>query len=308
MGIFGLFLLISMHVVRIAVSLYEPSLFRPATISHFGAVVLYIVPLAGTLLFFSALLLLYFERIKEDLLRSLAAKEQALETQLRFIDMFSHEYRTPLAVIRTNLDILQTKDQSNGDRFASNLGKMRRAVLRLVEVAETVLVAEQRDDSGTVVRRERISGPDFLRNILDEASVFWSERAPQLQLVCVEPIEFIGDRILLKTAVLNLLDNAIKYGHEKCVISATLTANDKVVTIVVADNGPGIPAHELDQVFGKYFRGSHAGLVRGNGVGLYLVQRIIEQHFGSVSLSNRVAGGVAATISLPLHAGGGQQA
>jgi signal transduction histidine kinase len=203
---------------------------------------------------------------------------------------------------------LQTKDQSNGDRFASNLGKMRRAVLRLVEVAETVLVAEQRDDSGTVVRRERISGPDFLRNILDEASVFWSERAPQLQLVCVEPIEFIGDRILLKTAVLNLLDNAIKYGHEKCVISATLTANDKVVTIVVADNGPGIPAHELDQVFGKYFRGSHAGLVRGNGVGLYLVQRIIEQHFGSVSLSNRVTGGVAATISLPLHAGGGLQA
>jgi signal transduction histidine kinase len=303
MAITGLLLLTSMHVLRMVVSLHDPKLFMPATMGHFGTVVLYLAPLCGTLLFFSALLLLYFERIKHNLLLSLAEKQEALETQTRFVDMFSHEYRTPLAVIRTNLDILQSKDQSGGNRFASNLGKMRRAVLRLVEVAETALTVEWVVGSDVDLQREAILAPDFLRAVMDEATEFWSDRAPQLKLGQVDAIVLNGDRKLLKTAFLNVLDNAIKYGPRESIVEVLLTATSSMATLTVNDNGPGIPEQELDLVFGKYFRGSRTSAISGSGMGLYLVWRIVNQHNGRVRLSNRPVGGTSATIILPFHTG-----
>jgi signal transduction histidine kinase len=261
------------------------------------------VPLCGTLLFFSALLLLYFERIKHNLLLSLAEKQEALETQARFVDMFSHEYRTPLAVIRTNLDILQSKDQSSGNRFGSNLTKMRRAVLRLVEVAETALAVEWIVGSDVDLQREAIFAPDFLRTVMDDAAQFWSDRAPELRLAQADAVVFNGDRKLLKTALLNLLDNAIKYGPKDNVVEVMLTATGNVVTLAVNDDGPGIPEQELDLVFGKYYRGSRTSAISGSGMGLYLVWRIISQHNGSVNMRNRPTGGTSATIILPFHTG-----
>ncbi|MBB3213076.1 signal transduction histidine kinase [Herbaspirillum sp. Sphag1AN] len=299
MAISGLLLLTGAHIVRIATSMQAPELFRPETISHFGAVVVYLVPLAGTLLFFSALLLLYFERIKDNLLLSLAAKQEALETQIRFVDMFSHEYRTPLAVIRTNLDILESKDQSSGERLAPNLTKMRRAVLRLVEVAETALSVGPTPGNEVELRRENIVAPDFVRAIIEEASLLWSERDPQLRLVHADAVVFSGDRRLLKTALLNLLDNAIKYGPRQGSVMVELSVADGLLILTVNDEGPGIPEQELTLVFGKYFRGSRTGFIGGSGVGLYLVQRIVSQHGGSICLSNRPTGGTTATITLP---------
>lgn len=295
----GLLLLIGAHCVRIVVLLRDPLSLQPGTISHFGTVILYLVPLAGILLFFPALPLLYFERINNALMHSLSEKHAALETQLRFVDMFSHEYRTPLAIIRTNLDILQNKDQSASNRFESNLAKMRRAVLRLVEVAETALTPERMEDGRLDIQRETIVLPDFLAAVAEEATAFWSERAPQVRLARMPRILFEGDVRLLKTALLNLLDNAIKYAPKHSIVSVSLTKTNRALTLSIDDNGPGVPEHELSQVFEKYFRGSRSVHAPGSGVGLYLVQRIIEQHGGSVSLANRPSGGATATIKLP---------
>lgn len=300
MAIVGLLMLIAAHTLRIVVLLYQPVAFNSAWMSQINIVAVYLVPLAGTLLFFPALLLLYFERIKHQLLLSLEAKQEALENQTRFVEMFSHEYRTPLAVIRTNLDILQSKQQASGLHFASNLGKMQRAVLRLVELAETALQRDQHSEGKDDILREPILMRDFLQTIIDEAADFWSERAPRLGLKCPHSIVFDGDRKLLKTAMLNVLDNAIKYGAKQGTVSVQLRKNNGTLLITVDDDGPGIPKHELDLVYGKYFRGSRTASVAGSGVGLYLVRRIIAQHAGSIFLSNRPDGGTSATITLPL--------
>lgn len=300
MAIVGLLMLITAHGLRIAVLLYQPVGLSSALMSQMNIVVVYLVPLAGTLLFFPALLLLYFERIKHQLLLSLESKQEALENQTRFVEMFSHEYRTPLAVIRTNLDILQNKEPSGAQHFASNLEKMQRAVLRLVEVAETAMQRDQNSDGKTDILCEAIFMPDFLRSVIEEASDFWRERAPQLEFHYTKPIVFHGDRKLLKTAFLNVLDNAIKYGPKQGMVNVQLSKNDVALLLTVDDNGTGIPEHELALVYGKYFRGSRTGFVAGSGIGLYMVQRIIAQHAGSILLANRPEGGTSATITLPL--------
>ena len=300
MAIAGLLLLIAAHLLRIVVLLYRPVAVSPAWMSQANTVVAYLIPLAGTLLFFPALLLLYFERIKHQLLLSLESKLEALEEQKRFVEMFSHEYRTPLAVIRTNLDILQSKQQPGAQQAASNLGKMQRAVLRLVEVADTALRRDHSGEGKADILREPILMPDFLQDVIEEAAELWSERAPRLELICTTSMVFHGDRKLLKTAILNVLDNAIKYAAPQGMIRVQLRRNGGSLLLTVDDNGPGIPEHELDLVYGKYFRGSRTAFVAGSGIGLYLVRRIIVEHAGNIFLSNRPEGGASATITLPL--------
>lgn len=299
-AIAGLLILIAAHALRLVVLFCKPLPFSAAMAPQVNAAVVYMIPLAGTVLFFPALLLLYFERIKHQLLLSLESKQEALEIQTRFVEMFSHEYRTPLAVIRTNLDILHSKDQAHGQHFGANLEKMHRAVLRLVEVADTAMISDQHGDNNIGALFELILMPDFLAGIIDEARDFWSERAPQFRLECSAPAIVHGDRNLLKTAFLNVLDNAIKYGPDQGIVRVLLSVDGGALLITVEDDGPGIPEHELDLVFGKYFRGSRTGFIAGSGIGLYLVLRIIAQHAGSVFLSNRPEGGTSVTITLPL--------
>jgi len=137
---------------------------------------------------------------------------------------------------------------------------MRRAVLRLVEVAETALTQEQTEQGLPDIQREAIFLPDFLHAVIDEAAVFWSDRVPQLRLEQADALVISGDRKLLKTALLNLLDNAIKYGPRQGAVTVALTATDGALTLTVNDDGPGIPEQELGQVFGKYFRAAAPAL------------------------------------------------
>lgn len=306
MAVVGLLMMIGAHTTRMVLLLMQSANVNHAGAIQINAAIIYLIPLAGTVLFFPSLLLLYFERIKHQLLLTLKAKQEALDIQTRFVDMFSHEYRTPLAVIRTNLHIIQSKDQVKGQQFGANLDKMQRAVLRLVEVAETALMSDQTADWTVAARGERIPMPDFIRDIIQQASEFWSDRDPTFTLRSTAPHIVHGDVKLLKTAILNVLDNAIKYGPEHGSVDVALSMEQGASILVVEDRGPGIPAHELDLVYGKYFRGSRAGGVSGSGIGLYLVRRIIDQHNGRITLSNRPQGGTSATIVLPLPTQEGQ--
>jgi len=305
MAIVGLLILIAAHVLRIVMLYAHSTPSEPDVMSSVNALVVYLIPLAGTVLFFPALLLLYFERIKHQLLLTLESKQEALNIQTRFVEMFSHEYRTPLAVIRTNLDILQSKVNASGQHFGANMEKMQRAVLRLVEVAETALLSDQSGPSRANCLHEPIAMPDFLNAIVTEVQDFWNDRAPRFEVTASVPAVIQGDSKLLKTAFLNVIDNAVKYGPAQGLIQLHFRIHDGMLVITVEDNGPGIPEHELDQVYGKYFRGSRTSFVAGSGVGLYLVLRIIGQHSGSVVLSNRKGGGTSVSITLPLMPAGG---
>lgn len=302
MAITGLCLLLTGHGGRILLLLTQQGETAQAAVSQLNALLVYLIPLAGTVLFFPALLLLNFERIKDQLLLSLDARQDALETQTRFVEMFSHEYRTPLAIIRTNLDILHTKLQTGSQGTGQNLEKMQRAVGRLVEVAETAVRSDPREDGKIGPIRATIQLNALLQEVVAEAAEFWSEKAPQLTLDAAQEYHIIGDRALLKTAILNLLDNAIKYGPPAGQVGLQLATQGDSLRLIITDQGPGIPEHELDLVYGKYYRGSRTRLVAGSGMGLYLVLRIISQHAGGVGLANRPEGGTAVTITLPLTA------
>jgi len=114
-------------------------------------------------------------------------------------------------------------------------------------------------------------------------------------------VHVFGDRELLAQALTNLLDNAIKYSRDAGRISVSLsTEDDEHAVVVVADNGPGIPASERKRVFERFARLDQSRSKPGNGLGLALVKAVAEQHGGSLELADNVPG-LIVRLRLPIR-------
>jgi len=107
----------------------------------------------------------------------------------------------------------------------------------------------------------------------------------------------------LKTALLNLIDNAIKYSAESEPVHVFLSVDGDNAEIVIKNRGAPIEAEDLNRVFEKYYRGSSSASTQGAGLGLYLVKKIIEQMGGSIGLVYTEAEGTVATVLLPVRFG-----
>ncbi|HKK00857.1 MAG TPA: HAMP domain-containing sensor histidine kinase, partial [Desulfuromonadales bacterium] len=139
----------------------------------------------------------------------------------------------------------------------------------------------------------------LLQEIVDEAGDFWGRSRFRLVRSGLLPDMLSGDRMLLKTAVMNLLDNAVKYSPENSHIDVDLK-NDGSGLVLAVSNAVA-PAVSLDSeaLFGKYVRGVTSAGHRGSGLGLYLVRQIARLHHGEARLSQS-GNRVAAELSLPL--------
>lgn len=225
--------------------------------------------------------------------------KEALDRQVRFVDLVSHEYRTPLAIIKTNLDILRDRKVDETVR-KTVIEYMQRAVARLVEVVETSFGVSRLTASVIDTKQyERIEVADFLAEVRDEIMSLRQDATLQLP-ANRETLTFIlADRSQLKTALFNLIDNAIKYGGITAPIIFTLESDRQQICISVADMGSGITTDELEHVRLRFKRGSSGAATPGTGIGLYLVDRIVSEHGGRFELRPNIPCGVVATIILP---------
>jgi signal transduction histidine kinase len=239
-------------------------------------------------------------RKQQELEAALQTEQELVQRRTRFLEMITHEYRTPLAVIRTNLDILEERGGAAADTLRPYLDKMRRGVVRLVEVMEVALARGRLAEWRPEAKLAALELASLLREVLEESGGMRPERRIDAEIT-EGSWELCGDRQLLKTAILNLLDNAIKYSPPDTSIQLSLTGEEDAAVIRIRDQGQGIPESELEKVFDKYYRGSRSSGSSGAGIGLYLVRRIIEQHHGSVSLAGGETGGITAKVELPLR-------
>jgi two-component system sensor histidine kinase TctE len=112
-----------------------------------------------------------------------------------------------------------------------------------------------------------------------------------------EPVQVHGDALLLREAIKNLVDNALKYGGDGP-LQIALTAEGEQAVLTIADHGTGIAAVDAERVFERFARGEGAPS-GGAGLGLAIVKRVVDSHGGQIDLSNRPQGGLVATIRLP---------
>jgi two-component system OmpR family sensor kinase len=226
-------------------------------------------------------------------------KERVLATRQRnFIQTMSHELRTPLTYIDGHAQrILATKDRATPVQTAERAQRIRLAGLQITRLVESLTGALDVLDQKTT-RME----PTDIRPLLQEVVLYHGaigvEGGVDLDIETGAELIVQGDPDLLRFAFSNLIGNAFKYSPERADVRLSACRVGSSIDIVIEDHGMGIPAAELSRVFEPYYRASNVQFLPGTGMGLHLVERIIHQHNGSLSVESEVGGGTRISVKL----------
>lgn len=230
------------------------------------------------------------------------AEEQAAQVSARqrFFQRLDHELKNPLTIIRLGLVNLQQGPNLNAEQSGS-LERISQQVQRLQKlVVDLRLLSEL--DQGSIERK-----PVELRELLEESISLSSqalEPARQVTLSVQQmpwPVSNVwGDRDLLVLVFRNLLDNALKFSLPEDQVEVRVTEDGRVAIVEVVDTGPGIPQEEIPHIFEELYRGENARGISGSGLGLKLVERIVELHDGAVQVRSKPDMGTVFTVRLSL--------
>ncbi|MFJ8083327.1 sensor histidine kinase [Streptomyces sp. NPDC096205] len=217
------------------------------------------------------------------------------DLQQQLIADAGHELRTPLTSLRTNIELL-TRSEETGRPIPE---ADRKALLASVKAQMTELAALigdlqelSRSEAQRGERVQVVSLEDTVESALRRARL----RGPELTITAaLDPWYVRAEPAALERAVVNILDNAVKFSPPNGTIEVTLHEG----VLQVRDHGPGIPADELPHVFDRFWRSPSARSLPGSGLGLSIVARTIHQSGGEVTLTPAEGGGTVATVRLP---------
>lgn len=238
-----------------------------------------------------------------ELERALQAEQEASSLQKQFISMVSHEFRTPLAIVDGNAQIIERRlgNDLPVEETKRRLKTIRSAVSRTVNMMEAVLSSNLLKTGKMDIHVEEFSLKDLITQLCNEQADL--ARSHEM-IVDVEtlPETLPLDRKILTLVMTNLLANAVKYTpNDNPIIEISAFIEDDLVIIKVKDNGVGIPPDELKRVFERFFRASTSLGIPGSGVGLSLVNDLINVHKGKIEMQSEVGKGTIVTLSLPLN-------
>ena len=232
---------------------------------------------------------------------------QLVQTQRELIANVSHELRTPLARIRVALDLAAEGDARQSaaslGEIAGDLAELERLVSDVLTTARLELASDVAAPAAPPLRRERIGA----RELLDEAAARFRSAHPGRELVlgfAAEGAELEADRMLLRRAMENLLDNAAKHSESTGAVTLAACVEQGALRIEIRDDGRGIAPEDLRNLFTPFFRAdrSRARQTGGLGLGLLLARRIVEAHRGSLEIESAPQRGTVARIRVPLFA------
>jgi len=230
----------------------------------------------------------------------LGALAESQERQRRLVGDAGHELRTPLTSLRTNLELLLASEKPGAPTLSQ---KDRQEIYEDVQaqIAEmTTLIGDlvelAREDAPQAVH-EPVDMLELVERALDRAR----RRAVGQQFtVSLQPWYLLGEAHALERAVLNLLDNAVKFSPADGVVRLEMRpVGDGTMLIEVADSGPGIAEADLPHVFERFYRSSEARTLPGSGLGLAIVAQAAERHGGKAYAGRAPEGGALMTIRLP---------
>lgn len=220
----------------------------------------------------------------------LEALDDSLETQRRLVADASHELRTPITSLRTNIEVLDRADDLDEDERRALVAE---SVAQLEELSE--LVADIVE-----LARGNVPAEEMTDVRLDEIVETVLERSRRLNpgadlRLDVEPVTVHASAGRLERAVSNLIDNAVKWNPPDRPIDVTVSTEG----VFIRDRGPGLPEADIERVFERFYRSAEARSLPGSGLGLAIVRQVADSHGGSVSASNATDGGAVFHLSIP---------
>lgn len=238
---------------------------------------------------------LYFIQRYSRLQTELRVERRAREEQNDFVGMVSHEFRTPLAIINTSIQQLAANMDAPAEKSQQRAQNIRDAVQRMTLLLDDYLSLDRMDSATQAVRPR----PCDFYEVIEDAASDWPVGRIRIRVQDL-PTPFICDPDLMRIVLRNLLANAVRHSPDDTMVA--LEARGQAgggLLIRVQDWGDGVPPDELPRLFQRYFRGRASQGKPGAGLGLHLVQRIVQSHEGGIVVQSSPGEGSIFTITLP---------
>lgn len=212
----------------------------------------------------------------------------------------SHELRTPLTALRSVGEVALRSDRTP-EEYRDVIGTMLEEVDRLTRLAGELLTLARAEAGAAQLRLEDVDLSAKVAEVAEKLGVLAEEREQRIELDLPGPAIVRGDRVVLRQALLNLVDNAIKYSPERSVVTVRTGGSSGVAYVEVEDQGPGIAPEHRERVFERFYRvdASRSREMGGTGLGLSLVKWAAEAHGGRVALVSHLGRGSAFRLELP---------
>ncbi len=230
--------------------------------------------------------------------------EDAFSLQKDFISNASHEIRTPLTSIYGQLQVLLLKDRKKID-YKSTIASVLEDIRNLSDLSNNLLLLARTSSAVTDRSVDLIRVDEILWQVAEDIKKLNREFTVNIKIGLdsatgdAEQMMVLGNESLLRTAVLNIIENSCKYSDDHSA-DVVLDSVDNKIMMTFTDRGKGIPPEDLDKIFEPFYRSNNSKTIPGHGIGLSLVQKIIQNHKGTVSIFSGQSTGTKVIVELPL--------
>jgi two-component system OmpR family sensor kinase len=243
-------------------------------------------------------------RLGETLNEMLARLEASFERERRFVADAGHELRTPLAVVKAELEAA-LRNEAPGSQVHDSLVAALDETDHLVQLADDLLVLARAADGRLPVRREAVDVRDLLERTRARFADRAAEQARAIAIDAPDRLDMPLDSLRARQALANLVDNALRHGAGD--VRLTARRDRDAVEIDVHDDGPGFSPDLAARAFERFAAGDDGRTAGGTGLGLAIVRAIAEAHAGSATIVATPPPGATVRLRMPAHAGSGTQ-
>lgn len=233
--------------------------------------------------------------------KSMEPIEETIGNMRRFMADAAHELKTPVAVLRTNAEVVLQKPR-DADDYRAALQTVERESNRLGGIVEHMLMLARADAGGRRVEPRQMYLDDIVADSVSAMRPVADAKKVTLNVSQFDEASITGDRGLISELMTILLDNAIKYTRPGGIIDVSVTTDGGHPTIVVSDTGIGIGAADLPRIFDRFYRARDTGYEQeGAGLGLSIAKWIADQHSAEIEVASQTSIGTVVRVLFPPH-------
>jgi two-component system, OmpR family, phosphate regulon sensor histidine kinase PhoR len=240
-------------------------------------------------------------------LRDITSLKEINQIKSQFVAMVTHELRAPLSAIEGYLTAYLTQAAgSDPQMYNQMMGRAKQRAHSLLELVNDLLQYSRLEVKSIARKKEPLNISDIVLSTVELLKVQGTAKNLKFETDVPEQLPLIeADRTEMEQLFTNLVSNAIKYNVKNGKVMINVTPDGNFLHITVADTGIGIDEENLPCIFDEFYRvcGAETRYVTGTGLGLSIVKKIVESHFGHITIDSKIGKGTAFTVMLPIHKG-----